>query len=101
MHTSVDVVFQVSHAKLTFNSKLGDAVWARKSTDMGLQRQIVDADYLASKQGRRSVCAANVINPSTKTKSRNRFDAGSLKMLFVSQNNHQTNETLFLYVESV
>lgn len=67
----------------------------------GLQRQIVDADYLASKQGRRSVCAANVINPNTKTKSRNRFDAGSLKMLFVSQNNHQTNDTLFLYVESV
>lgn len=67
----------------------------------GLQRQIVDADYLASKPGRRSVCAANVIDPNTQTKSRNPFDAGSLKMLFVSQNNRQTDESPFLYVESV
>lgn len=64
----MDVVFQVLHAKFTFNSELGDAVWARESTDMALQRQIVGADYLESEPGQLSLYSANVMNSNNKTK---------------------------------
>lgn len=64
----MDVVFQVLHAKLTLNSELGDAVWARESTDMALQRQIVDAVSLVSWPGKWSVYVATVGNPNRKKK---------------------------------
>lgn len=51
------------YGKHTFSTELSGAVWARESTEMALQRQIVDSDYLVSFPGQRSVNAADFIDP--------------------------------------